>query len=339
MNHATESESLTPTPPWNPSADIATLRLRAELLSRIRAFFAARQVLEVETPALSAAAITDPHLSSFTTQYVGPGFSNGRQMYLHTSPEFPMKRLLAAGSGCIYQLARVFRDGESGRWHNPEFTLLEWYRVGFDHYRLMAEVAELATILLADRWSLAAPEQRRYGELFEHYLQIDPYGCTVGELTACATNRHISTPTGMPIDDPDPWLDLLLTHCIEPQLGQGRLTFVYDYPASQAALARLRPGQPLVGERFELYLNGIELANGFHELANASEQRRRFDLENAKRHALGLPVMPIDEPLLAALASGLPDCAGVALGFDRLVMLAAGANSLAQVIAFPWERA
>ena len=149
----------------------------------------------------------------------------------------------------------------------------------------------------------------------------------------------LAIPTGMPIDDPDPWLDLLLTHCIEPQLGQGRLTFVYDYPASQAALARLRPGQPLVGERFELYLNGIELANGFHELANASEQRRRFDLENAKRHALGLPVMPIDEPLLAALASGLPDCAGVALGFDRLVMLAAGANSLAQVIAFPWERA
>jgi lysyl-tRNA synthetase class 2 len=331
--------SPTPIVAWSPSATLATLRLRAELLSRIRAFFAARQVLEVETPALSAAAITDPHLASFATPYTGPGAANGRQMYLHTSPEFPMKRLLAAGSGCIYQLARVFRNGEAGRKHNPEFSLLEWYRVGFDHHQLMAEVAELVTILLADRWPLAPPEQRRYGELFKQYLGIDPYCCTVTELVECAGRHPLSIPTGMPIDDPDPWLDLLLTHCIEAHLGQGRLTFVYDYPASQAALARLRPDQPLIGERFELYLNGIELANGFHELADASEQRRRFNLENAKRHALGLPMMPIDEPLLAALASGLPECAGVALGFDRLVMLAAGADSIAQVIAFPWERA
>lgn len=324
---------------WRPSADLSILRLRAELLARIRAFFAAREVLEVETPALSAAAITDPHLTSFRTVYSGPGPRHGRTLYLHTSPEFPMKRLLAAGSGCIYQIARVFRDGEAGRRHNPEFTLLEWYRVSFDHHRLMHEVTELVTALLAGQLPLDEPERLRYGELFQHHLNLDPHRVNVAELAACAEARNVSIPPGMPTDDPDPWLDLLLTHCIEPELGQGRLTFVYDYPASQAALARLRPGDPPVGERFELYINGLELANGFHELGDPGEQRRRFELENAARRTLGLPVMPIDEHLLAALESGLPDCAGVALGFDRLLMLAAGKKSLAEVLAFPLDRA
>ena len=324
---------------WRPSADLSILRLRAELLARIRAFFAAREVLEVETPALSAAAITDPHLTSFRTVYSGPGPRHGRTLYLHTSPEFPMKRLLAAGSGCIYQIARVFRDGEAGRRHNPEFTLLEWYRVGFDHHRLMHEVTELVTALLAGQLPLDEPERLRYGELFQHHLNLDPHRVNVAELAACAEARNVSIPPGMPTDDPDPWLDLLLTHCIEPELGQGRLTFVYDYPASQAALARLRPGDPPVGERFELYINGLELANGFHELGDPGEQRRRFELENAARRTLGLPVMLIDEHLLAALESGLPDCAGVALGFDRLLMLAAGKKSLAEVLAFPLDRA
>ncbi len=322
-------------PAWRPSADWATLRLRAELLARVRAFFAAREVLEVETPALSAAAITDPHLTSFGTVYAGPGPRYGQTLYLHTSPEFPMKRLLAAGSGCIYQIARVFRDGEAGRRHNPEFTLLEWYRVGFDHRRLMNEVAELVTNLLAGRLPLAEPERSSYRETFQHHLGLDPHRATVAELAACATARGVSIPPGMPVDDADPWLDLLLTHCIEPRLGQGRLTFVYDYPASQAALARLRPGHPPVGERFELYLNGVELANGFHELGDAGEQRRRFGQENAARRALGLPLAPVDENLLAALEAGLPDCAGVALGFDRLMMLAAGKRYIQDVIAFP----
>lgn len=321
----------TPTP-------LPILRLRAELLARTRAFFAARDVLEVETPMLSAAATTDPHLASFATEYSGPGACHGQTCYLHTSPEFPMKRLLAAGSGCIYQIARVFRDGEAGRRHNPEFTLLEWYRAGFDHHQLMNEVAELASVLLADRVPLAKPEWRSYRELFAR-LGLDPHRVTVAELTACAERCRVPVPPGMPLEDTDPWLDLLLTHCIEPHLGQGRLCFVYDYPASQAALARLRPGDPPVGERFELYLNGIELANGFHELGDAVEQRRRFAAENAARRAQGLPVMPIDENLLAALETGLPDCAGVALGFDRLVMLAAGKNSLAEVLAFPFEQA
>lgn len=324
---------------WRPSADLSVLRLRAELLAQIRAFFAARGVLEVETPALSAAAITDPHLASFKTCYSGPGSQHGRPLYLHTSPEFAMKRLLAAGSGCIYQIARVFRDGEAGSRHNPEFTLLEWYRVGFDHHRLMDEVAELVGMLLAGRLALAEPERLSYRQIFQHHLNLDPHRATVADLAACAETRNISIPTGMPPDDPDPWLDLLLTHCVEPRLGSGRLTFVHDYPASQAALARLRPDDPPVGERFELYINGIELANGFHELGDAVEQRRRFAQENAARRAAGLPVMPVDEHLLAALEFGLPDCAGVALGFDRLVMLATRKTSLAEVLAFPLDRA
>lgn len=324
---------------WRPSADLSVLRLRAELLAQIRAFFAARGVLEVETPALSVAAITDPHLASFKTCYSGPGSQHGRPLYLHTSPEFAMKRLLAAGSGCIYQIARVFRDGEAGSRHNPEFTLLEWYRVGFDHHRLMDEVAELVGMLLAGRLALAEPERFSYRQIFQHHLNLDPHRATVADLAACAETRNISIPTGMPPDDPDPWLDLLLTHCVEPRLGSGRLTFVHDYPASQAALARLRPDDPPVGERFELYINGIELANGFHELGDAVEQRRRFAQENAARRAVGLPIMPMDEHLLAALEFGLPDCAGVALGFDRLVMLATRKTSLAEVLAFPLDRA
>ena len=326
-------------PAWHPGADLATLRLRAELLARIRAFFAARGVLEAETPVLSAAAITDPHLASFGTLYSGPGPLYGRTLYLHTSPEFPMKRLLAAGSGCIYQIARVFRDGEAGRRHNPEFTLLEWYRVGFDHHRLMGEVAELVSELLAGKLALAEPERLSYRELFQRHLGLDPHRTSAPALAACAERQNVPIPPGMPADDLDPWLDLLLTHCIEPELGPGRLTFVYDYPASQAALARLRPGDPPVGERFELYVNGVELANGFHELGDAEEQRRRFERENAVRQASGLPVMAVDEHLLAALGTGLPDCAGVALGFDRLAMLAAGKKSLAEVLAFPLDRA
>lgn len=315
------------------------LRLRAELLARIRTFFTTRGVLEVETPMLSAAAITDPHLNSFATVYSGPGPRHHQTLYLHTSPEFPMKRLLAASSGCIYQIARVFRDGEAGRRHNPEFTLLEWYRVGFDHHRLMDEVTELATTLLADRLPLAEPERLSYQQAFERYLTFNPHRVTVAELSIIAEQHGVPIPPKMPVDAVDPWLDLLLTHCIEPQLGQDRLCFVYDYPASQAALAQLRPGDPPVGERFELYLHGIELANGFHELGDAVEQRRRFAAENAARQAQGLPAMPVDENLLAALEAGLPDCAGVALGFDRLVMLAAGENSLAEVLAFPFEQA
>lgn len=322
---------------WQPSADWSTLRLRAGLLAAVRHFFAERDVLEVETPLLSVAAIPSPHLASFATSYCGPGAGAGQALYLHTSPEFPMKRLLAAGSGCIYQLARVFRNGEAGRRHNPEFTLLEWYRVGFDHHQLMLEVAQLVTELLSAYRTLDAPEWLTYEQAFQRHLGVNPHQTTVAELAACAERSDIWIPPTMPDDELDPWLDLLLTQRIEEHLGNNRLCFLYDYPAAQAALARVAPDNPAISERFELYLDGIELANGFHELGDAAEQRRRFSDENRARQAQGLPLMPIDENLLAALAAGLPDCAGVALGVDRLVMLAAGKTALHEVLAFPFE--
>lgn len=308
------------------------------MLARIRAFFAARGVLEVETPVLAHHAATDPQLHSLNTWRTGPGAADGERLYLQTSPEFAMKRLLCAGSGPIYQISRVFRDGERGRMHNPEFTLIEWYRPGFDHHRLMDETAALVCELLG-----LPPESDRlsYGALFRERLGIDPHAATMDELAACAAQRGLDL-AGAALTR-DGWLDLLLSHLIQPGLGAERPAFVYDYPASQAALARLRGEEggvePPVGERFELYFRGIELANGYHELGDAEEQRARFERDNTLRHAAGLlPVAP-DERLLAALAHGLPACAGVALGFDRLVMLAAGVADIAEAIAFTTDRA
>src|SRR3990172_3342067 len=325
---------------WQPAASIEILNLRARLLERIRAFFSERGVLEVETPVLSTAAVTDPMLASLATRYTGPRFPRGQAFYLHTSPEFPMKRLLAAGSGSIYQICKVFRDGEAGRLHNPEFTMLEWYRVGFDYHRLMDETDELVMRLLAPTMSLDAPERLSYREAFQRHAGLDPHTASAGDFAAAAKAHKIGVPSELLTqNDLAVWRDLLLTHAVEPMLGQGRLTFIYDYPASQASLARIQPGDPPVAARFELYLNGIELANGFHELADAEEQRTRFERQQHARAASGQPVVPIDERLLAALAQGLPDCAGVALGFDRLVMLAAGAPRISDVLAFPIDRA
>lgn len=316
---------------WRPTASLANLRLRAALLAKLRAFFASRGLLEVDTPALSHAAATDRHLASFRV----PDFSAG-PLYLHTSPEFPMKRLLAAGAGDIWQLCKVFRAGETGRWHNPEFTLLEWYRLGFDHHRLMDEVAELVAELVPGLG--AAAERLSYREAFERHAGFDPFTADPAVCRAAlAASGRESPPAGAL--DRDGWLDLVAAELVYPALGGGRLTFIYDYPASQAALARVRPGHPPVAERFEALVAGIELANGFHELADAAEQRRRFEQDRAWRRAHGLPDVAMDERLLMALEQGLPDCAGVALGFDRLVMLAAGAGSLAEVLAFPSERA
>ncbi len=284
--------------------------------------------MEVETPMLSVAAITDPHLESFATRYTGPGHADGLPLYLHTSPEFPMKRLLAAGSGPIYQLCKVFRQGESGRRHNPEFTMLEWYRPGFDHHELMDEVEALAGPLLGLH---GEAERLSYSEAFRRYLDIDPLEADVSILKACAEQHGITGFDGL--EERDTWLDLLLTHRIEPELGRDGLCFLYDYPASQAALARLNPIDSRVAERFELYYRGVELANGFHELADRQEQQSRFSRELEARKAQGLPTVPMDEHFLAALDQ-LPDCAGVALGVDRLVMLALGADSIEEVMAF-----
>lgn len=304
------------------------------MLTGIRAFFASRGVLEVETPQLSRAATPDPALHSFATRYTGPGDAFGAALYLHTSPEYPMKRLLAAGSGDIYQVCKVFRDGEAGRLHNPEFTMLEWYRVGFDHHALMLEVAALISELWPGR---RETEMLSYREAFERFVGIDPHTATMTTLADCARGHGIAT-AHLTLNDADGWRDLLLTHIVEPKLGRGRLTFIYDYPASQAALARVRRGDPPTASRFELYIEGMEIANGFHELNDANEQRRRLVEQRERRRALGLPDTPLDEAFLAAVAD-LPDCAGVALGVDRLLMVIAGAQSLRDVLAFPIERA
>jgi lysyl-tRNA synthetase class 2 len=320
---------------WRPSAAPATLPARAQLLGQIRAFFAEAGVLEVETPALSSAGATDPALASLTTRYLGPLAPHGAVLYLQTSPEAAMKRLLVAGSGPIYQICRAFRDGERGRLHNPEFTLLEWYRPGWDHRRLMGEVAALVRRAVGRD----LPEERlTYAEVFDRSLGIDPHAAQREQLRALAIREGVPGAESIALDTRDAWLDLLLTHCIEPGLGRDGLCFLYDYPATQAALARVRPGDPPVSERFELYWQGVELANGFHELADAAEQRHRFAQDNARRRAAGLPEVAVDERLLAALSSGLPECAGVALGIDRLLMLALGAERIDDVLAFPLGR-
>ncbi len=314
---------------WRPSASLDTLRLRARLLAQTRVFFHARDVWEVDTPALSQAAAPDPHIHSFAVCA-----ADKIPRYLHTSPEFPMKRLLAAGSGSIYQICKVFREGEAGRRHNPEFTLLEWYRTGFDHHALMNELDLLVRELVGGRLLLQDSQFFSYAEALQRFADLDLEKADVEALQACARRHRLDAPALG--DDRDAWLDLLMSHVVEPALPRDCPVFIYDYPASQAALAQIRNG---VAERFELYINGMELANGFHELADAEEQRQRFEAENRQRQQQGLPVAPIDAHLLAALAQGLPDCAGVALGFDRLLMLITGETEIAAVLSFDSERA
>lgn len=322
---------------WQPSATFKTLRLRAQLVGRIRNFFAQRAVLEVETPMLSAAATPAPYIDSFSVAYQGPLAPSNGQLYLHTSPEFPMKRLLAAGSGDIYQLCRVFRDGEAGARHNPEFTLLEWYRVGFELPQLIAEVECLLRSVLAGIRELPAAQHFTYRDLFLQFAEVDGLCATARELSACLQLHGHCPPAGVNIEDVDAWRDLVLTHIIEPQLTG--LLFVSGYPASQAALARIIAVIPPVAARFECYLDGVELANGFYELTAAAEQRERFEQENATRSANGRAALPLDERLLSALASGLPECSGVALGFDRLLLSVTGVAQIAEVLAFGIDRA
>jgi len=315
---------------WRPGAGPDALQARAALLASIRAFFAGRAVLEVETPLLCSRGITDPAIEPLL---VAGGLSLGADIrYLQTSPEYAMKRLLAAGSGPIYQICKAFRDGEAGSRHNPEFTLLEWYRPGMDQHQLMAEVAALVCACLGERpWQTLS-----YRELFQRSIGVDPFADSLASLQRAARER---VDVGGLSGDRDLWLDLLLTHCIEPWLAQQGLCFVYDYPPSQAALARLgeRDGY-MVGERFELYVDGLELANGYHELADAAEQRARFEGDNRRRRARGQEQRPLDEQLLAALAVGLPDCSGVALGVDRLLLLATGEADIRHLLAFSWDR-
>jgi lysyl-tRNA synthetase class 2 len=317
----------------NPSR-LAMLRLRARLNAMIRAFFVERGVLEVETPILSAAGNTEPNIEGFTTRFTGHVDAGSRERYLRTSPEYPLKRLLAEGLGDCYELGRVFRNGEAGKRHNPEFTMLEWYRVGFDHRRLAEETIEL--VQHAQRLAGQAGDVRTttYRELFQQALGIDPFEADLASLRAPLADFGIA-PEGLTRDD---WLDLLMTHLVQPAFPSGRITVVHDWPASQCALARIRKDDPPIAERFELYLGPHELANGYHELNDAAEQRARFENENHRREYRGQPVLPLDENLLVTL-DAMPDCAGVALGIERLMMCLLESDAISDVMAFGFGEA
>lgn len=310
---------------WRPRASLRTLRLRAALTASIREFFAGRGVLEVETPALSAAGCTDPNLEAVVARAAALGDAD---VYLATSPEYAMKRLLAAGSGDIFQICKVYRDGELGRWHQPEFTLVEWYRLGWDDVQLMAEVDALLRTVLAPHRPRTATVRLSYREAFRRALDIDPRASPAALRERLAA-RAVDAPANL---DRDGLLDLALGTAVAPCFDPDGITFIHDYPASQAALARIKPNG--AAARFEAFSGGVELANGYRELTDAAEQRRRFEAERQRRRSAGRPAPPLDEDLLAALAHGLPACAGVAVGLDRLVAVAAGLDGVAETMSF-----
>jgi len=322
---------------WKPTASLERLKQRADFLKVTRAFFEAREVMEVDTPLLCFGVATDPCLNAFDVPCeIG---QDKAVRYLQTSPEFAMKRILAAGSGPIYYLGKAFRKGEVGSRHNPEFTMLEWYRPGWDHIQLINEVDELFAELL----QTPAAERFTYQDLFATRFNVNPHLASVNTLQEIALQEGWAHSQDCPELDRDGWLDLLLVHGIEPELGQSRPAVVIDYPASQASLAKTRiveGKEPYaVAERFEFYYRGIELANGYHELSCATEQRQRFEEDCEKRKSLGLKALPLDHFLLAALSSGFPESAGVAVGIDRLLMLKLAESNIAKVLPFAWESA
>ena len=301
------------------------------MLKDIRAFFDAREVMEVETPLLASAGNTDPHIESLQTTFCEQTY------YLNTSPEFAMKRMLAANGESIYQICKAFRDDELGSMHNPEFTMLEWYRPEFDMFQLMDEVKAL--VLSLSYGHLKSFVRLSYAQAFEKYASLNPHLATANDCRDCALQHGIEQPVGLD-EQKDEWLDWLLTQLVLPSLPADQFTFIYDYPASQCALARLNKndnGEP-VASRFELFYGATELANGFHELTVAQEQRQRFEDENKTRLVENKTAIKIDEYLLAALENGLPDCSGVALGLDRLLMALTNKASIEQVLSFPWTR-
>ncbi len=325
---------------FRPTASLEVLRLRAKLLAFTRRLFDAADYFEVDTPILSHERVIDPNIEPFVVSC-----SPREQAFLQTSPEFAMKRLLATGADAIYQLGKVFRRGELGRLHNPEFTMLEWYRVGDTHHDQMTFVEKFVTAFgtEVERLSASSPqpatrnpqsfERLTYDQAFERHAGSKVLSRTTDEIVALARRLGVSAPESLSPDDRNGWLNLLLAERVEPHLGHDRPTFVFDYPASQAALARVRgEGRTAVAERFELYVNGIELCNGYHELTDAAELRTRIRHDAASETLLAEPVR-----LSAAMESGLPPCSGVALGFDRLLMLCLGFDSVRQVIPFPFE--
>ena len=320
---------------WQPSASLDHLKRRAQFLTEIRRFFYQRDVLEVDTPILSHAAPTAPYLDSFTTEYIAAG-GQKTPCYLHTSPEFAMKRLLAAGLGDIYQIAKVFRNGEQGRHHSPEFTMLEWYRPSLSYHQLMTEVDDLLQIVVG----LSPAVKMSYQTLFSQYLSIDVSDVEQDELKQYALSRIKSLPQDWQADK-DGWLELLMSELIEPQLALSAQPYIiYDFPASQAQLAKLHRSDDgaVVAARFEVYAQGLELANGYDECLDAEELSQRFNKDNLLRQQQGKVTMPIDQHLIAAINAGLPACTGVAIGVDRLLMLKLNVNDINAVTSFRFEQ-
>jgi lysyl-tRNA synthetase class 2 len=320
-----------------PAASWNVLRRRAELLRRLRAYFDARGYLEVETPLLSHDIVVDRHLDPFATVLAADARRPdvGERLWLQTSPEAAMKRLLAAGATALYQVTRSFRNGERGPLHNPEFTIAEWYAAGQSYGEAMTFLSELCDDLLG----CGPAERLSYAEAFRRWVAVDPHAAPADDLREAARRHGIAAPDSLAADDRDGWLNLLLVERVEPRLREsGRPAILFDFPAGQAALAQVN-GDPPVAERFELYVRGVELANGYHELRDAAVLRRRSRLANEGRAKDGKPPLPEESRLLAAMDRGLPDCCGVALGFDRLVMLAVGATTIDEVLAFPIDRA
>jgi len=322
---------------WRPTATIDMLKIKARLLSKLRSFFAEKDILEVQTPVLSQAGNTEPTIETFVTQqhedpthYIQPSF-------LNTSPEFAMKRLLAAGSGSIFQISPAFRQDEQGKKHNPEFTLLEWYRIDFDHHALMGEVNALLRFIAQDFLKLERSHFYTYQDAMLKFADVDPFKATNEELKAAIVKAGVDF-VGMEKASRENCLDLLMSMVVEKNLPLNCPVFIYDYPPSQAALAKIRKGSPDVAERFELYLNGMELANGFHELTDAKEQEERFHKDQLQRKESGQAGIPADHHLIAALEHGLPECAGVALGLDRLLMVLTETEHINDVLTFPFDR-
>jgi len=320
-----------------PTADWDALRRRAALTARLHQFFDQRGFLEVETPLLSHDTVVDLHLEPIQVPVTAAWnvADTDRCLFLQTSPEFSMKRLLAAGATAIYQITRAFRAGEFGPHHNPEFTIVEWYRVG-DSMRAGIQLLDDLAQAILDRGSA---ERLTYAQAFQHWVGLDPHVCPTPRIAEVAHCQGLQAEPPWNPDDRDAWLDWLLVTCVEPNLGRSRPTILFDYPVSQAALARVRDGDVPVAERFELYVEGVELANGYHELTDPDELVRRTRAANAQRRERGRPPLPDQNRLVAAMRHGLPACTGVALGLDRLVMAATGATELKDVMAFPFDRA
>jgi elongation factor P--(R)-beta-lysine ligase len=317
---------------WKPTATRDRLAHRSAVLMHARHFFVDRGLMEVDTPMIVNAPVTDVHIHSAKVEFS----DSARPFFLHTSPEYAMKRLLAAGSGDIFQICHVARGLERGRQHNAEFTLIEWYRVGYTLDRLMYETETLVRTLLADIAFDLSSETLSYEEAFLKELDLDPMTASMEELSAACTQAGF-TEEAQRGAQRDELLELLMGTVVGPKLGAHSLTFIFNYPASQAALARVNPLDPRYALRFELYCKGMELANGFLELYDANEQRERFEQDNEERQRRGLPAYPVDERMLAALQSGLPECAGVAVGFDRVMMLAAEVDHIDAVLPFPTD--